>query len=29
VQVGLDKVRELAGVPSVFELAKSEEERQI
>src|SRR4051812_17592082 len=29
VQVGLDKVRELAGVPSVFDLAKTEKERQI
>ena len=29
VQVGLDKVRELSGVPSVFDLAKTEEERQI
>ena len=27
--VGLDKVGELAGVPSVFDLAKTEEERQI
>jgi tripartite-type tricarboxylate transporter receptor subunit TctC len=29
VQIGLDKVPELAGVPSVFDLAKTEEERQI
>jgi tripartite-type tricarboxylate transporter receptor subunit TctC len=29
VQIGLDKVADLAGVPSVFDLAKTEEERQI
>src|SRR5438128_12084540 len=29
VQVGLDKLPELAGVPSVFDLSASEEERQI
>jgi tripartite-type tricarboxylate transporter receptor subunit TctC len=29
VQIGLDKLPELAGVPSVFDLASSEEERQI
>jgi tripartite-type tricarboxylate transporter receptor subunit TctC len=29
VQIGLDKVPELAGVPSVFDLSKNEEERQI
>jgi tripartite-type tricarboxylate transporter receptor subunit TctC len=29
VQIGLDKVPELAGVPSVFDLSKTEEERQI
>jgi hypothetical protein len=29
VQIGLDKIAELAGVPSVFDLARSEEERQI
>src|SRR5215475_3783295 len=29
VQIGLDKVRELAGVPSVFDLSASDEERQI
>ncbi len=29
VQIGLDKLPELAGVPSVFDLSTSEEERQI
>ena len=29
VQIGLDKVPELVGVPSVFDLSKTEEERQI
>jgi len=29
VQIGLDKVAELAGVPTVFDLAATEEERQI
>jgi tripartite-type tricarboxylate transporter receptor subunit TctC len=29
VQIGLDKVAGLAGVPSVFDLSRSEEERQI
>jgi len=29
VQIGLDRVPELASVPSVFDLAKTEEERQI
>ena len=29
LQIGLDKVPELAGVPSVFDLSKTEEERQI
>jgi tripartite-type tricarboxylate transporter receptor subunit TctC len=29
VQIGLDKLPELAGVPSVFDLSASEEERQI
>jgi tripartite-type tricarboxylate transporter receptor subunit TctC len=29
VQIGLDKVAELADVPSVFDLSKTEEERQI
>src|SRR5262245_44770668 len=29
VQIGLDKLPELAGVPSVFDLATSEEQRQI
>jgi len=29
VQIGLDRVPELAAVPSVFDLAKTEEERQI
>ena len=29
VQIGLDKVPELAGVPSVFDLARTDEERQI
>jgi tripartite-type tricarboxylate transporter receptor subunit TctC len=29
VQIGLDRVPELAGVPSVFDLAKTEDERQI
>jgi len=29
VQIGLDKVPELGAVPSVFDLAKTEEERQI
>jgi len=29
VQIGLDKLPELAGVPSVFDLATGEEERQI
>jgi tripartite-type tricarboxylate transporter receptor subunit TctC len=29
VQIGLDKVADLANVPSIFDLAKTEEERQI
>src|SRR5205823_1095245 len=29
VQIGLDKIAELADVPSVFELSRTEEERQI
>jgi tripartite-type tricarboxylate transporter receptor subunit TctC len=29
VQIGLDKLPQLAGVPSVFDLSASEEERQI
>jgi len=29
VQIGLDKVPQLAGIPSVFDLSKTEEERQI
>jgi hypothetical protein len=29
VQIGLDKLPELVGVPSVFDLVTSEEERQI
>jgi tripartite-type tricarboxylate transporter receptor subunit TctC len=29
VQIGLDKISDLAGVPSVFDLSRTEEERQI